>query len=88
MSAASFDVIAALAVLGGLARNPRNRIVSTLDRSSVTPDARLRTDTVGEGEFAPPATFVLVDAENTGAEGAYVTLAAGSPMPRARPSAS
>jgi hypothetical protein len=36
--------------------------------------ARMRTDTVGGGTFASTATFVLVDAENTAAEGAYVTL--------------
>jgi hypothetical protein len=40
----------------------------------VSPDAQLRTDTVGEGAFAGRATFVLVDAANRGAEGAYVTL--------------
>ncbi len=34
----------------------------------------MRTDTVGEGKFASTATFVLVDAENTAGEGAYVTL--------------
>ncbi len=40
----------------------------------VTTDAKMRTDTVGDGQFAETATFVLVDAENTAAEGAYVTL--------------
>jgi hypothetical protein len=47
-----------------------------LDREliHVSPDARLRTDTVGEGKFEEQATFVLVDAENTGKEGAYITL--------------
>ena len=34
----------------------------------------MRTDTVGDGEFTDTATFVLVDAENTSGEGAYVTL--------------
>lgn len=34
----------------------------------------MRTDTVGDGRFASTATFVLVDAENTAADGAYVTL--------------
>ncbi|HEX2689625.1 MAG TPA: hypothetical protein VHN14_23565 [Kofleriaceae bacterium] len=34
----------------------------------------MRTDTIGDGKFAGIATFVLVDAENTTAEGAYVTL--------------
>jgi len=37
--------------------------------------AHLATDTVGEGKFVEQATFVLVDAENTGGEGAYITLA-------------
>jgi|HubBroStandDraft_6_1064221.scaffolds.fasta_scaffold162505_2 hypothetical protein len=45
-----------------------------LEMISVTPDARLRTDTVGEGEFSRRATFVLVDATNGSNEGAYVTL--------------
>jgi hypothetical protein len=40
----------------------------------VTTDAKMRTDTVGDGKFAETATFVLVDAENTAPEGAYVTL--------------
>lgn len=49
--------------------------------------AHLRTDTVGEGQFEEHATFVLVDARNTAAEGAYVTLggdlvdAAGTAFP-------
>lgn len=37
--------------------------------------AHMRTDTVGDGQFTDTATFVLVDAKNTAAEGAYVTLA-------------
>jgi hypothetical protein len=41
----------------------------------VTTDAKMRTDTVGDGQFAEVSTFVLVDAENTATEGAYVTLA-------------
>jgi hypothetical protein len=45
-----------------------------LDAIRVSPDARLRTDTVGDGEFVSNASFVLVDAENTAAEGAHVTL--------------
>jgi hypothetical protein len=40
----------------------------------VTGDARLRTDTVGDGKFTDLATFVLVEAENTSKDGAYVTL--------------
>jgi hypothetical protein len=46
-----------------------------LDAIRVTGDARLRTDTVGDGKFAETATFVLIDAANTASEGAYVTLA-------------
>src|SRR5581483_1135128 len=45
-----------------------------LDAIRITDDARLRTDTVGDGAFASTASFVLVDAENTAPEGAYVTL--------------
>jgi hypothetical protein len=45
-----------------------------LDKIVVTGDARLRTDTVGEGAFAKQATFVLVDAQNTSGDGAIVTL--------------
>jgi hypothetical protein len=43
-------------------------------RIHVSPDAQLRTDTVGDGQFADMSSFVLVDAENDAAEGAYVTL--------------
>lgn len=45
-----------------------------LDQIRVIDNARLRTDTVGDGRFAETATFVLVDAENASATGAYVTL--------------
>jgi hypothetical protein len=45
-----------------------------LDAIRISSDARMRTDTVGDGAFASTATFVLVDAKNTAAEGAYVTL--------------
>jgi hypothetical protein len=45
-----------------------------LDAIHVSADARLRTDVVGDGKFASTASFVLVDAENAAAEGAYVTL--------------
>jgi hypothetical protein len=44
------------------------------DLIRVTGDARLRTDTIGEGRFEEQATFVLVDAENTAGDGSYVTL--------------
>jgi hypothetical protein len=53
---------------------PTNRQLD-LDLVRITPDAKLRTDSVGEGQFSELATFVLVDAENTGREGAYITLA-------------
>lgn len=48
-----------------------------LDRDliRVTEDAHLRTDTIGEGKWAELTTFVLVEAENSSTEGAYVTLA-------------
>jgi hypothetical protein len=45
-----------------------------LDLVRVLPDARLRTDTVGDAAFASTASFVLVDAENAAGDGAYVTL--------------
>jgi hypothetical protein len=41
----------------------------------VTNDARLRIDMIGEGKWEALATFVLVDAENTSKQGAYVSLA-------------
>ena len=44
------------------------------DLIKVSLDARMRTDTVGDAEFTDTATFVLVDAENTSGDGAYVTL--------------
>lgn len=46
-----------------------------LDLVRISPNAKLRTDTVDDGRFASTATFVLVDAENVGSESAYVTLA-------------
>jgi hypothetical protein len=45
-----------------------------LELIRVSGDARMRTDTIGEAAFEDTATFVLVDAENRAAEGAYVTL--------------
>lgn len=45
-----------------------------LEKIVVTSEAKLRTDTVGEGQFAQRATFVLVDAENKSLQGAIVTL--------------
>jgi hypothetical protein len=67
----------AIVVLGlGLAACGRSKPARNLDLDTIriSGDARMRTDTVGDGTFASTATFVLVDAENTAAEGAYVTL--------------
>jgi hypothetical protein len=41
----------------------------------VSSDAKVRTDTVGDGAFASQATFVLVDAENRSPQAAMITLA-------------
>ncbi|HEY4058212.1 MAG TPA: hypothetical protein VGM39_16480 [Kofleriaceae bacterium] len=46
-----------------------------VNKIEVVDNARLRTDTVGDKQFASTSTFVLVDAKNPTAEGAYVTLA-------------
>jgi hypothetical protein len=62
-----------------------------LDAIQISGDARMRTDTVGDGKFASLATFVLVDAENTAADGAYVTVGgeltdpAGAPVGTLKP---
>jgi hypothetical protein len=68
---------ALILVVGLLAMSCAKKEPRQLDRDliRVTSDARLRTDTVGEGKFTETATFVLVEAENTSKEGAYVTLA-------------
>lgn len=67
----------AIMVLLGLAACEAPRSARSIDPDlvKVLPDARLHTDTVGEGKFAEQATFVLVDAENTGRDGAEITLA-------------
>lgn len=57
---------------GGCAKSKAHQL--DLDFIRVSADARLRTDTVGVGTFEENATFVLVDADNTSKEGAYVTL--------------
>ena len=62
------------AVLSGACASSKPARQLDLDAIRVTGDARLRTDTVGEGQFASTATFVLIDAANTASEGAYVTL--------------
>lgn len=45
-----------------------------LDLIRIVGEARMRTDTVGDGKFSSSSSFVLVDAENTSETGAYVTL--------------
>src|SRR5882757_8886534 len=72
-------VIVAVAVVLwglGLAACGRSKPAHNLDLDAIriSGDARMRTDTVGDGKFASTATFVLVDAENTATDGAYVTL--------------
>jgi hypothetical protein len=62
------------AVLGGGCRRSQPARNLDLDAIRVSGDARMRTDRVGDGAFEDTATFVLVDAENRAAEGAYVTL--------------
>lgn len=66
-----FGLLGVLATLGCGKGKPLRNL--DLDVVRVT-EARLRTDTVGDGKFASIATFVLVDADNTGTQGAYVTL--------------
>lgn len=63
-----------LIVLVACSRPPEGKTLD-LDAIKISSDARMRTDTVGDGTFASTSTFVLVDAENTAGEGAYVTLA-------------
>jgi hypothetical protein len=64
----------AVAALGGACRRTAPARNLDLDLIRVSGDARMRTDRVGDGELRDAATFVLVDAENSGGEGAYVTL--------------
>jgi hypothetical protein len=59
-------------VLAACAKHAPSRNLD-LDLIRVT-EAHMRTDTVGDGKFASVSTFVLVDAENHGSEGAYVSL--------------
>lgn len=71
MRALSF-VVAGVVAFAGCAKKSTHEVNHDLIR--VTSDARLRTDTIGEGKWLELATFVLVEAENTSTEGAYVTL--------------
>ncbi len=76
MRAASLVFLLALllaVVCGGCAKG-RSSEQLDLDLIEVSPDVRLRTDTVGEGKFTATASFVLVDATNRAPKGAYVTL--------------
>lgn len=71
MRALSF-LVAAVVATGACSKKSAREIDHDLIR--VTNDARLRTDTVGDGKHTDVATFVLVEAENTSKDGAYVTL--------------
>ncbi|MGH2897662.1 MAG: hypothetical protein ACRDMZ_03235, partial [Solirubrobacteraceae bacterium] len=62
-----------LAMLGACGKSAPARSLD-LDAIRISGDARMRTDVVGDGKFASTSSFVLVDAENTAGEGAYVTL--------------
>ncbi|HEY5926372.1 MAG TPA: hypothetical protein VIV11_32020 [Kofleriaceae bacterium] len=66
-------LLLALALIG-CAKKPDTRQLD-FDKIRVTSDAKLRTDTVGDGKFTDLSTFVLVEAENMSEQGAYVTLA-------------
>jgi len=67
-------LLIALAALAACAKKKSASHDLDHDLIRVTTDAKLRTDVVGGGEFTDTATFVLVEAENTAKEGAYVTL--------------
>jgi hypothetical protein len=71
--AAAAGVAAGVLGLSGACKKEEARHLD-LALIRVSSDARMRTDTVGDGAFQDTATFVLVDAENRGADGAYVTL--------------
>ncbi|HVK86247.1 MAG TPA: hypothetical protein VM513_19135 [Kofleriaceae bacterium] len=67
-------LLAVIAALGACSKRTSSRELS-LDAIRVTGDFKVRTDTVGDGAHASTSTFLLVDAENTAGQGAYVTLA-------------
>lgn len=73
---ATTRALGACALAVALAACARSKPARHLDLDAIrlTGDARMRTDTVGDGKFASTSTFVLIDAENTAGEGAYVTL--------------
>ena len=68
--------LASLAALAALASGCQAARAPALDPELVwvSSDAKVRTDTVGEGTFASQATFVLVDAENRSPDPAMITL--------------
>lgn len=69
-------ILAVLVVLLVLACSKRERAEHVnLDLIRIVGEARMRTDTVGEGSHASQSSFVLVDAENGSETGAYITLA-------------
>ena len=65
-------LLIAVAGFGACEKPSRRQLDLALVR--ITGEGKLRTDVVGDA-IQETATFVLVDAENTGKEGAYVTLA-------------
>ena len=69
----ALGVLGVLEVFGACGKSAPARSLD-LDAIRISGDARMRTDVVGDGKFASTASFVLVDAENTAGEGAYVTL--------------
>lgn len=70
--ARSLLITACIALAGCSEHTPAQHL--DLDAIRIAGDAKLRTDTVGGGRFTDTASFVLIDAENTAGEGAYVTL--------------
>lgn len=68
-------MIALIAASAACSKNENASKQLDVNSIEVIDNARLRTDTVGEAQFASVSTFVLVDAKNPTPEGAYVTLA-------------
>jgi hypothetical protein len=69
-------IAGALAVIALTAAGCQRPSSRRLDPASiwVSAEAKVRSDTVGEGRFASQASFVLVDAENRADEPALITL--------------
>jgi hypothetical protein len=76
LAAAAIALVAG-GIGGVLAGCRRGEPARSLDLAliRVSADARMRTDTVGDGAFQDSATVVLVDAENRAGEGAHGALA-------------